>query len=161
MMSFFIAGVVAARRQFIALVAVTLFMSFIDLLNNFGQESLAMNLVTFRIPASPFLGWTYLIMAMGLALTSDRSIELTSDRIRRGSQFMRSLPPAVAFRVVAFQCGLAAIMCAVLLLAPPRPLIELSSYFGCAGISLIIWAGMTSIGVAYFGANAHAALKAR
>ena len=148
-MLFFRAGAVAARRQFFAFVAVTIFMSFIDFLNIFGQQSSALSLVTFRIPASPFLGWAYLIMAMGLALTSDRSIEMTSDRIRRGSHFMRSLPPEAASRVVAFQCGLAAIMCAVLLLAPPSPLVELNSYIGCAGISLIIWAGMTSIGVAY------------
>jgi hypothetical protein len=96
----------------------------------------------------------------GIFLTSDRSIGLTAKRIRHASRLMRFVPPGHTLRTLVAQFGIAAVVFAVFALrTPPESLIEGSRYFGCAGAASIAWAGIMSIGVACFGASAHAALK--
>jgi hypothetical protein len=59
------------------------------------------------------------------------------------------------------QFGLAAILFAVFALqAPPNAIISVSQYFGFPGAASIIWTAVMSVGVASFGATAHAAVKA-
>jgi hypothetical protein len=94
----------------------------------------------------------------GIFLTSDRSIGLTAKRIRHASRLMRFVPPGHTLRTLVAQFGIAAVVFAVFALrTPPESLIEDSRYFCCAGAASIAWAGILSIGVACFGASAHAA----
>ena len=59
------------------------------------------------------------------------------------------------------QFGLAAILLAILALRePPNTITVVVEYFGVGWAASIIWAGVMSVGVACFGASAHAALKA-
>jgi len=59
------------------------------------------------------------------------------------------------------QFGLAAILLAILgLREPPNTITVVAEYFGVGSAVSIIWARVMSVGVACFGASAHAALKA-
>jgi hypothetical protein len=59
------------------------------------------------------------------------------------------------------QFGLGAILLAILALRePPNTITVVVEYFGVGSADSIIWAGAMSVGVACFGASAHAALKA-
>jgi hypothetical protein len=59
------------------------------------------------------------------------------------------------------QFGLGAILLAILALRePPNTITIVVEYFGVGSAASIIWAGAMSVGVACFGASAHAALKA-
>ena len=59
------------------------------------------------------------------------------------------------------QFGLAAILFAIFALqAPPNAIISVCHYFGFPEAASIIWTAVMSVGVASFGATAHAAVKA-
>jgi hypothetical protein len=74
---------------------------------------------------------------------------------------MRRLGPEHVLKNLVVLFNFSAIMFAVLgLLTPPEALTSVSGYFGRAYAASIIWPDAMSIGVACFGANAHAALKA-
>ena len=45
--------------------------------------------------------------------------------------------------------------------SPPDFLVEAAGYFGHAAIASVVWGAAISIAVAFSGATAHAALKAR
>jgi hypothetical protein len=156
------AGLVVAGRQLVAVLVITLLASLLTSHNFAVQEASSMSSGTesSRIFLSQLLIWAYLLFAVGFALTGDRSIDLTAKRIRHASRLMRFVPPGHASRTLVAQFGIAAVVFAVFALrTPPDSLIEGSRYFGCAGVASIAWAGIMSIGVACFGASAHAALK--
>jgi hypothetical protein len=150
MSQFLHAGIIAARRQLVALVALTLILLLItQITENFWPST------------TPLLPWGCLLVAFGFALTSGRSVELTARRIRRGSHLVQVVGPRHVLMALTAQFGLAAILLAILALRePPHPIIVVAEYFGVGSAASIIWAGATSVGVACFGASAHAALKA-
>jgi hypothetical protein len=110
---------------------------------------------------SLFLIWTYLLIAIGLALTRNRSIEITANRIRNAfsltalagreqtlmSLVVQPIACAIALAVVALQ-------------SPPGLVLWAVSHFGPTYAAPIIWGAAMSVGVASAGAVAHAALKA-
>jgi hypothetical protein len=115
----------------------------------------------FRIAVSQLLKWAYLLIAVGLALTTDRTVDLTAERIRRAFSVIRRIAPEHALKALAFQLSLATMMLAAFTLStPPELLAALGRNLGFACIASIGWAGTMSIGVAFFGASTHAVLKA-
>ena len=110
---------------------------------------------------SPPLTWIYLLTAIGIALTSGRFVDFTAAHIRRASRLMRPAEPDHATKSLLVQLWLAAIGFAILTLRPPPHVwIETGRYWGLGCTASIIWPGAMSIGLACFGANAHAARKA-
>ena len=71
-------------------------------------------------------------MAAGFALTSGQSIDITAP------YFSRILSHATR---------------------PPYPIIVIVQYFGCGSAASVIWTALMSVGVACFGASAHAVLR--
>jgi len=144
------AGIVAARRQLAALVIFTLVLLLTAQITGNSLPS-----------TTPLLPWGCLLVAFGFALTSSRSIEITARRIRRGSDLLQVVGTKHVLMALTAQFGLGAILLAILALRePPNTITVVVEYFGVGSAASIIWAGAMSVGVACFGASAHAALKA-
>jgi hypothetical protein len=156
------AGIIAGRRQLAALAALTLILLVITPLEHIDQYSLTGNKKEILpLSAMPVFTWAALLVALGLALTSSRSIDVTASRIHRASRFIRLGPPQSILMTLVAQFGLAAILFAVFALQrPPNAIISVSHYFGSPGTLSIIWTAVMSVGVASFGAATHAAVKA-
>jgi hypothetical protein len=155
------AGIIAGRRQLAALAALTLILLVITPLEHIDQYSLTGNKKILPLSAMPVFTWAALLVALGLALTSSRSIDVTASRIHRASRFIRLGPPQSILMTLVAQFGLAAILFAVFALQrPPNAIISVSHYFGSPGTLSIIWTAVMSVGVASFGAATHAAVKA-
>ena len=144
------AGIVAARRQLAALVIFTLVLLLTAQITGNSLPS-----------TTPLLPWGCLLVAFGFALTSSRSIEVTARRIRRGFDLLQVVGTKHVLMALTAQFGLGAILLAILALRePPNTITIVVEYFGVGSAASIIWAGAMSVGVACFGASAHAALKA-
>lgn len=156
------AGIVAGRRQLVALVVLTSILLVIT-----PKEHIAQNLSVTSKPeilplsAMRLFTWAAVLVALGLALTSSRSIDITTSRIQRGSRFLRLGPSQHILMTLVVQFGLAAIPLAILALqAPPNAIISVGHHFGFPGAVSIIWTAVVSVGVASFGATAHAGVRA-
>jgi hypothetical protein len=144
------AGIVAVGRQLTAVIVISLILFLATPVNE-----------TFWLSATPFLTWGYLLMATGFALTSDQSIDLTVIRIYRGSYLMQLVAPKHALKALVAQFGVAAVLFAILgLRPPPQSIIVVVQYLGCGSAASVIWPAVMSIGVACFGASAHATVRA-
>ena len=155
----FHAGFVAASAQILAVTAATVAVTI----------ALRCGLV---IPASGaaeselqsvvrLLRWIDLLLAIGIALTRNRFIDETAGRIREAAR--RFYPPAPdrACKALFIQLGATSVGLAVLALRPPPGLlIEAADTWGWGAAVMLIWPGVMSVGVAAFGANAHAAGRA-
>jgi hypothetical protein len=105
--------------------------------------------------------WIDLFLAVGIALTRNRFIDETAGRIREAAR--RFYPPAPdrACKALFIQLGATSAGLAVLALRPPPGLlIEAADTWGWGPAVMLIWPGVMSVGVAAFGANAHAAGRA-
>jgi hypothetical protein len=107
------------------------------------------------------VGWIDLLIAIGVALTGTPFVEATAIRIREASRRLRPTEPRLAAKILLSQLCIASAGFAILgTRMPPVDLIEVAETFGCGAAALFVWPGIMSIGVAVFGANAHAAAKA-
>ena len=161
MLSLMHAGLVAAVRQLGAAISITLSAYFLSShvfvvqkapATGSGAEAVA-NYVS-------LLTWAYLLVALGLALSSCRSVNLTAACMRRAANFVRFVSARHALEALVLQLSLSAIMFAAMALRTPQFIIQIDQYFGSEFVAAIGWAGAMSTGVACFGASAHAALKA-
>ena len=105
---------------------------------------------------------TYLLLAVGVALTKNRFVESTAAAIATASRKMNRLEPAAAASTLLLclwicTVGLAAMTIATSPTAVPVDLWQLGPF----GTGQILWSATTSIGVAAFGANAQAANQAQ
>ncbi|PSH61696.1 hypothetical protein CU102_26650 [Phyllobacterium brassicacearum] len=159
----FQAGLVAACAQLMAVALATLLV-FLAARSGLIAPTLAEicpNAEASPSSVSPMLTWVYLLTAIGIALTSGRFVDFTAAHIRRASRLMRPVEPDHATKALLVQLWLTAIGFAILVLRPPPHLwIEAGRYFGGACAASIAWSAVMSIGLACFGANAHAARKA-
>ena len=117
MSQFLHAGIIAGRRQLAALVALTLVLLLVTPQDYITQNSSAPNKAEIvPMPAAPLFTWAALLVALGFALTSSRSIGVTASRIQRASRFQKTTGSAqyILMALVA-QFGLAAILFAVAL----------------------------------------------
>lgn len=102
-----------------------------------------------------------LLVALGLALSSNRFVGETAMRLRQASRRMYPNQPDYASRTLLVQLTIAAIGAGILALRAPPPIpVELAEAAGWATAAPIIWSGTWSIVAAALGANAHAAAKA-
>jgi hypothetical protein len=155
----FHAGFVAASAQILAVAAATVAVTI----------ALRCGLV---IPASGaaeselqsavrLLRWIDLFLAVGVALTRNRFIDETAERIREAAR--RFYPPAPdhACKALFVQlCAASAGLAVLALRPPPGFLIAAADTWGWGPAVMLIWPGVMSVGVAAFGANAHAAGRA-
>jgi hypothetical protein len=102
-----------------------------------------------------------ILTAVFLSLIRNRHVEITAARVREACrQINKSKPDRVA-TVLMTQLILAAAGCAVLAMKmPPSHVLNIGVSFGDAGYVGAVWPGMMSVGIAIFGANAHAAVLA-
>jgi hypothetical protein len=155
----FHAGFVAALAQIMAIAAATVAVTI----------ALRCGLV---IPASGaaeselqsvvrLLRWVDLFLAVGIALTQNRFIDETAERIREAARGFYPHVPDRACKALFIQLSVASAGLAVLALRPPPGLlIEAADTGGWGAAVMLIWPGVMSVGVAAFGANAHAARRA-
>ena len=107
------------------------------------------------------LPWIDLVLAVGIALTRNRFVDETAGRIREAAQ--RFYPPAPdrACKALFVQLWATSAGLAVLALRPPPGLsMQAADTWGWGAAAMLIWPGVMSVGVAAFGANAHAARRA-
>jgi hypothetical protein len=110
---------------------------------------------------TPVVVWIDLLIAIGLALTGTSVVEATAIRIREASTRLRPSAPGHAAKILLAQLSITCAGFGILATrVPPVELIELAEIFGCGTAASFAWPGIMSIGVAAFGANAHAAAKA-
>jgi hypothetical protein len=109
---------------------------------------------------SSIIAGTYLIISLGVALTENRFLDSAATQIRHMSHLKPFRQPnmVMALMLVQFCLGVAGFT--MLALHQPQILIDCENQFGWGGTFIIAWPGIMSIGVACFGANAHAALRA-
>jgi hypothetical protein len=102
-----------------------------------------------------------ILTAVFLSLIRNRHVEITAARLREACwQMNKSKPDRVAIALLT-QLILAAAGCAVLTMKmPPSLLLKMGTNIGGAGYGGAIWPAVMSIGIAIFGANAHAAALA-
>ena len=156
MLKFLYAGIIVARHQLAALAVLTLILLLVtpNSLTPGAPEILPLS-------ATPIFAWGYVLVALGVALTSSRSIDVTASRLQRASRSLRRGSPQYILMTLVAQFGLAAILFAVFALqAPPNAVILVGQYFGFPSAISIMWTAAMSVGVAGFGASAHSAVKA-
>ena len=155
----FRAGLIAASAQVIAVVAAT---AAVTIAFRYGLVIPASGAAESEPQSAPrLLLWSDLLLAFGIALTRNRFVDETAVRIREAAR--RFYPPAPdhACKTVFVQLWVASAVLAVLALRPPPGLlIEAADTLGWSAAAMLIWPGVISVGVAAFGANAHAAGRA-
>ena len=155
----FLAGLIAASAQVMAVVAA---MASVTIAFRYGLVIPASGAAELEPQsASCLLLWSDLLLAFGIALTRNRFVDETAVRIRESAR--RFYPPAPdhVCKALFVQLWLASAGLAVLALRPPPGLlIEAADALGWSAAVMLIWPGVISVGVAAFGANAHAAGRA-
>lgn len=102
-----------------------------------------------------------LLVALGLALSTNRFVSATALRIRQASRRMYPCRPDYASRALLVQLTIAALGSGMLALRMPPPTLDrIAEAAGWATAAPLIWSGTWSIVAAALGANAHAAAKA-
>jgi len=159
MLRLFQAGVIAASIQCVAIVVLSPLV--ILYLQHQIEDLKVPNPDTMTLNTTSLLRLVYLAIAIGLASTKHRFVDLTAMRIRGAC---RRLDPSGADHAVdtLFVCLLMAAIgfAALTLRSPPAFLTGFGWHFGASDAAPIIWSGIMSVGVASFGANAHATAQA-
>ena len=107
------------------------------------------------------LPWIDLVLAVGIALTRNRFVDETAGRIREAARRLYPPAPDHACKALFVQLWATSAGLAVLTLSPsPGLSIEAADTWGWGAVVMLIWSGVMSVGVAAFGANAHAAGRA-
>jgi hypothetical protein len=157
----FYAGFVAASAQILAVAAATVA---VTIALRCGLVTPASGAAESELQSAVrLLRWIDLFLAVGIALTRNRFIDETAGRIREAAR--RFYPPAPdrACKALFIQLSATSAGLAVLVLAlrpPPGFLIAAADTWGWGPAVILIWPGVMSVGVAAFGANAHAAGRA-
>ena len=73
----------------------------------------------FLISISPFLKWAYILVAVGMAITINKAIGVTTDRIRHASNLLRPMRSKRVMVSLASQCALSAVLFGFLALQTP------------------------------------------
>jgi hypothetical protein len=155
----FHAGFVAASAQILAVTAATVA---VTIAFRYGLVIPASGAAESELQsAARLLMWIYLFLAIGIALTRSRFINETAGRFREAARRFYPPEPDLACKALFVQLSAASGGLAVLALSPPRGfLIAAAETWGWGPAAMLIWPGMMSVGVAAFGANAHAAGRA-
>lgn len=126
-----------------------------------GTPDLETNTISKLDALLPLLRWCYFLIALGVALTSHRFVDLTAARIRVASRLMHQAEPDHATKSLLTQLTLASIGFAMLGLRPAPDLwVTIAGHFGCGWLGSAAWSSLMSVGAASLGANAFAARRA-
>ena len=105
------------------------------------------------------VAWSDILIAVCLSMIRTRQVDLTARRLKDGFRRLSPRDPDRAASSLLVQLSLTSIGFAVLAIRPPPGFVlSLGSTLGSAGYGALTWPATMSIGVAAFGANAHAAL---
>jgi MFS family permease len=150
------AGLMAASCQLAILLTLTLVISLFQPDNLIGQETgkFAPDEQTFCIHYLYLLIGSYLIFAIGFSFSESQSVSLSAQCFRR----MKSRQEMEA---VATQFGIPAILLVGIAFAPPDNILDIGHRFVGDCLTRLGWAAVMSICVAFCGASAHAAYKAK
>jgi hypothetical protein len=159
MLRLFQAGVIAAGIHCVVIAVLSAVVIF------YGQyqiEDLKVpNPDTMTLDATSWLQLAYLVIAVGLASTKHRFVDVTARHIRDASRRLHPSGPDHAVDTLLVCLLMAAIGFAALTLrSPPAFLTGFGWRFGASDAAPIIWSAIMSVGVASFGANAHATAQA-
>lgn len=149
----FEAGIVAAERQLLAIMVVTLIFG---VLSKLGLASPLLTISSSgRLEVSPALAWSYLLLATNSAILPNTVIESTAARMRLFARRLAPTNPNKELEELSSMLWLAAISDGILTVAPPPAVVLIvTGYFRCSAAGAIGWVALMSIGMAYFGANA-------
>lgn len=158
----FQAGFVAAALQLLTVVAFT---AVVWLLSWIRADGRLPRFASFPAGSSAmvfaFLAWAYVLTGLGFALTKSRSIDLTADRIRTTAQLIHPRDPTDVAKALFVQSLITAAVLAILGLAIPlESPANFVSNIGFGLLGPLAWPAGLSVGVAGFGAIAHAAREA-
>ena len=151
MLRFLKAGLIAGTRQLVAIVLITsiAFLASEKAIFEGAPGSLSHPEI--------IVTWAYLLTAVGFALTQNKTLMLTAKRIGHATRLLGGERRSEA---LAAQFIIAAILFAFLALRPPPYfLTDVCQYAGCLPAAPVVWAGMMTMAVAFFGASAHAAVR--
>jgi hypothetical protein len=158
----FQAGLVAAFIQCVAVSLVTLgiLLAAQHELINLAPPDANANAASVLNSILPLLRW-YLLIALGVALTSDRFVDFTAAHIRLASRLISPADPDHATNSLLTQLALSSIGFAALALRPPpEPSIAAARSLGFEWLASPAWSGIVSMAAASSGANAQAARRA-
>jgi hypothetical protein len=159
MLSLFRAGLVAACVQCMATGIVTL--AAFSAVRNGGTTPIETDAVSDLDALLPFLQWCYVVIALGVSLTSHRFVGLTAARIRLASQLMHQAERDHVTKSLLTQLTLTSIGFVILGLGPaPDIWVAIARHLGWGWLGPVAWSSLMSVGAASFGANAHAARRA-
>jgi hypothetical protein len=159
----FQAGLVAACIQCVAVSLVTLgiLLAAQHELINLAPPDANANAASGLNSILPLLRWIYLLIALGVALTSDRFVDFTAAHIRLASRLISPADPDHATNSLLTQLALSSIgFSALALRPPPEPSIAAARSLGFEWLASPAWSGIMSMAAASSGANAQAARRA-
>jgi hypothetical protein len=145
---------VAACCQLAVLLVVTLVVWFFEPDNLMQATRIAANEESFCSHYLSLLTLTYLIFAIGLSFSESKSVSLSAECFRR-------IMSREELEGVATQFGIPAILLVGLALAPPDEILDIGRQFTADCLIRLGWAAAMSVCVAFCGASAHAAYRAR
>ena len=150
------AGLVAAVCQLAVLLTVTLVVSYFEPHNLIRPETIwfASDEEKLCDHYLRLLTWSYLIFAIGFSFTNSRSVSLSAQRFRRKMSRQE-------LEAVATQFGIPAILLVGIALAPPDVILDIGHRFAGDCLTRLVWAAAMSVCVAFCGASAQAAYKAK
>lgn len=151
------AGLIAGMRQLLAIILITSIAFLASEKIMFESASGFLSHLEISRSASPVVTWTFLLTAVGFAFTQNRTLMLTAKRIRHATRLLGGEHKSVS---LAGQLVIATLVFALLALRPPPSfLIDACQYAGCLPATPVVWTGMMTTAVAFFGASAHAAIR--
>jgi hypothetical protein len=150
------AGLVAAICQLAVLLMVTLVVSYFQPHNLIKPETvwITPDKETLCIHYLHLLTWSYLIFAIGFSFSESRSVSLSAQSFRR-------IMSRQELEAVATQFGIPAILLIGIALAPPDVILDIGHRFVGVCLTRLGWAAAMSVCVAFCGASAQAAYKAK
>ena len=110
---------------------------------------------------SSFLLWAYLLMAFGFAMTQTRYLDNSAALMRYAAHLLHRDKTDDVLMFLVAGLGFGTLLFVYLALYRPHVISNFDACLICGIVVSSLWPGAMSVGVAFFGATAHAAMKAR
>ena len=168
MLQFFPVGSKAARNQFLAATAVSVFaivvignLCSIGISFSLGGTTAEINTTCPWLATYWFVAWSDVILATGFSLTCSGGLDVTVANMKKASRLMSPREPRLPLKALASLTGISAALGGVVALEPPPSWLAQGHADDLAGVALAsAWPGLISTAVAYLGSNTRAAIRA-